>query len=413
VSQPDPDDLDLDTDVDFTAPAALGAAGLLSPNRLSVGQAFDQSEVSNPTPGFSAVAQAIAALPSAPALAATYDSLSGASVVDALQVSFAAQQAYETRLLQQIGGSPGSGDAAPYSVAALGPVAPPVNGEGWHAWVSGFGGNDQLSGSGQASLATQTAGAMLGVEKWFTNALMAGVSIGGGTSSFSVRGQTSDGIDRSVNLGLFGLARRGPLYVSGVLSYGNFAVSQTRTGIGQLIGLNSTASSSSDANAFGGRFELGWQRPVGSVTITPFVAIEADGLWQGQVTEAAVPGAPTGASDVALHYDATSEASVPLTLGGRANWHLDLGGGRVLATSLQLGWVHEFNPQRSLTAAFAGAPGAPFRVFGVAASRDAAQTIAGASVSLSRTVSLFGSFTGQFSGVETSVGGFGGLRVNW
>ncbi len=49
----------------------------------------------------------------------------------------------------------------------------------------------------------------------------------------------------------------------------------------------------------------------------------------------------------------------------------------------------------------------------MSASRDAALIGLDAKLSLTRSVALLGSFTGRFSGIETAVGGFGGLQVTW
>ena len=120
-----------------------------------------------------------------------------------------------------------------------------------------------------------------------------------------------------------------------------------------------------------------------------------------------------GARGLALRFNRTEQTSVPLTLGGRVGTAFALAGERVLNLSAELGWVHEFNPQRSVDAAFVAAPNVPFRILGVSASRDAAQVGLDAKLSLTRNVALLGSFTGRFSGVETAIGGFGGLQVTW
>ncbi len=136
-------------------------------------------------------------------------------------------------------------------------------------------------------------------------------------------------------------------------------------------------------------------------------------LWQGGFSESTPAGGPQGVASPALRYDAQSQVSVPLTLGTRVGRTFDLGNGHVLAATAELGWVHEFQPQRALTASFVEAPDVPFRVMGIGASRDAAETSVGASLTLSRRVSVFGSFTGQFSGIETAYGGSVGVHVAW
>lgn len=75
--------------------------------------------------------------------------------------------------------------------------------------------------------------------------------------------------------------------------------------------------------------------------------------------------------------------------------------------------MHEFTPGRSINAEFLGAPGISFQTLGVSASRDSAITTVGAKVALAPGLSANGSFTGRFSGRQTSYGGFAGLQLSW
>ena len=75
--------------------------------------------------------------------------------------------------------------------------------------------------------------------------------------------------------------------------------------------------------------------------------------------------------------------------------------------------MHEFDPTRSIDAAFVAAPDASFKVYGVSASRDAAITKVGATLGITRHLSLLANASGQFSGVETAYGFFGGAQLAW
>jgi outer membrane autotransporter protein len=120
-----------------------------------------------------------------------------------------------------------------------------------------------------------------------------------------------------------------------------------------------------------------------------------------------------GADALALHFARVQQTSVPMTLGVRAGTFFAIEGDRVLSLSTELGWVHEFNPHRSVTAAFVAAPNVPFQSLGMSPSRDAALASVDARLSITRNVTLLASFSGRFSGVETAIGGFGGLQVTW
>jgi subtilase-type serine protease len=75
--------------------------------------------------------------------------------------------------------------------------------------------------------------------------------------------------------------------------------------------------------------------------------------------------------------------------------------------------VHEFRPQRDISAVFATFPGIGFNVAGARPARDAAKVKAGLNVAMTDSVALYASFDGEFSGVANSYGGRGGLLVRW
>jgi uncharacterized protein with beta-barrel porin domain len=85
----------------------------------------------------------------------------------------------------------------------------------------------------------------------------------------------------------------------------------------------------------------------------------------------------------------------------------------VLNLSAELGWVHEFDTQRSLIASFVAAPDFPFKVMGASPSSDSALTALDARLPLNGNVALVANFTGRFSDKETAVGAYGGLQMIW
>ncbi len=404
--------LDLGYTVDYAGSQALAAAGLTSPNRAELGRALNQVFAEDPG-SLGALAGRLAQLPTGQALAATLDTLSGEAAASAQQTVFAAQQAFATTVLRHaVGDSPAaSGPGLPYEVTGLDPVGPPANPEGVRVWFGGFGASDVLSGTqGQGSLHSQLAGGLLGVDKWFDADRMLGVSVGGGTIDFNVADRASEGHTNSVSLAAYGVSRFGAAYVSGAVTYGNYATDLRRPALGSALGLKSGSDGSLGNDVLGGRVEVGWQRRLGLVAVTPFATLQVDHLWQASTTEAAL-GDPA-ADGLALHLRRTEQTSVPLTLGGKVGTTVQLAG-RGLGLSAELGWVHEFSPDRTITASFVGAPAVPFRVLGVSASRDAAQLAVSAKFPVSHNIALLADVTGRFSGVETAVGGFGGVQLAW
>jgi outer membrane autotransporter protein len=408
----DANTLDLSYNVDFAATDALRAAGLASRNRAEVGRALNVA-LSGPAGDLALHGGRLATLTTPEQVAQSLDVLSGEGIADIQQTAFAAQQAYVTTVQRHVTTGIAESGPASYAVAALGPVpSAPANDNGVQVWLGGFGGNDMLSSTeGLGSLHSQIAGGLIGVDKWFDPDAVAGVSIGGGALDYSVPSRGVTGHSTTVNVAGYGLERFGRAYVSGILSYGNFATDAQRNALGGATNLVASAHASATSNVLGGRAELGWRQPLGGITLTPFAALEVDQLWQAPLTDTAVGGA--GADALALHFSGVQQTSVPMTLGVRAGTSFAFGGDHVLSFSTELGWVHEFNPHRSVTAAFVAAPNVPFQSFGMSPSRDSALASVDARLPVTRNVALLGSFSGRFSGVETAVGGFGGLQVTW
>lgn len=413
LATPDGNNLALRYTVDYSAADALQASGITSSNRGEVGRALNEI-LSGDAPAFSVLAGRLASATTAQGVASLLDALSGEAAASVQQTSLAAQQAFAATLLRHaVGRSTASAAGSPYAEASLDPVAgPPPNQDGIRVWVGGFGASDVLrSTAGQGSLHSQTAGGLLGLDKWFDTDRMLGISVGGGTIDFSVANRASQGHATSFNVGLYGLTGFGDAYVSGALAYGNDAADLRRTGLSGNDGLPAAGRDSLSNDVLGGRAELGWRRQLGGASLTPFASLQVDHLWQGGFTEGAAGQGSAGA--LALRFSRAERTSVPLTVGGRVGGAVPIGAGRVLSLLAELGWVHEFSPQRSVDAAFIAAPGVPFRVLGVSASRNAAQVGLYAKLPVGNNIALLGNFTGRFSGVETAIGGSGGLQITW
>jgi outer membrane autotransporter protein len=85
----------------------------------------------------------------------------------------------------------------------------------------------------------------------------------------------------------------------------------------------------------------------------------------------------------------------------------------VLSPFARISWVHEFNPDRAIAAAFIALPTAAFTVDGPRAARDAARIDAGAKLAIRSNAWLFASFDGEFSERGQSYAGKGGARIAW
>jgi outer membrane autotransporter protein len=123
---------------------------------------------------------------------------------------------------------------------------------------------------------------------------------------------------------------------------------------------------------------------------------------------------PAGAAGpLGLTYGSISVSSLPTFVGAQFDTRFAFGNGMVLSPYARLSWVHEFNPNRAINAAFIALPGAAFTVDGPRATNDAARIDAGAKLSIGPNAWVFASFDGEFSDRGQSYAGKGGVRVAW
>jgi outer membrane autotransporter protein len=210
-------------------------------------------------------------------------------------------------------------------------------------------------------------------------------------------------------------------YVTGIVSAGLFQNTTKRlVGVpGTLLALPGGAvgipgfsehlNGRFDSVSIGGRFEAGYRMASGAWELTPFAAAQFDVLRNGAYTESV--GA--GPSQTGLDFSTRTVTSLPTFLGAQLKTQVDLGGGMTLASSVRASWRHEWSTSRATESAFSAAPGTLFTVQGVQPSRDALRIDVTEKLTLDRNVSLFASFSGDFS--STSQGYFGalGLTAQW
>jgi uncharacterized protein with beta-barrel porin domain len=79
----------------------------------------------------------------------------------------------------------------------------------------------------------------------------------------------------------------------------------------------------------------------------------------------------------------------------------------------RLAWAHDFNPDRSVAAAFQTLPGASFVVNGAAQARDSALTTSSVEMSWLNGWTAAATFEGEFSNVTRSYTGKGAVRYAW
>ena len=360
---------------------------------------------------------------------AILDSISGEGIAGAQKVAYRSSSLFVSSITDQTvfygAGAANSvmlTDARPNPLAYVATRTPnspiltrdavaPLN-RTWRAWTTGFGAGENIRGDAGVGTAAQTNsvyGGTLGVDYQFASNYLAGVALGGTDGSFSVGGRNTFGSTTGGHAAFYTLANFGAFYGAGTTSVSFFGNRTTRNiaGFGGLAG--ETERGNFASREFRSRAEFGWHTGVYGATLTPFVALEIAQLRSNGFTE----GALSGAGLLALNVQGQTGASVPGYVGARIARSFLLDNGMVFTPTIQAAYLHEFGPQRTLTAGLVNLPGSTFLVDGARASSNAAQVKAGTELTLTANLRVFANFEGEFSGVEQVYAGKGGLRYSW
>jgi autotransporter-associated beta strand protein len=277
----------------------------------------------------------------------------------------------------------------------------------WSTWIAGFGGSQTTDGNatmGSNSTTSSIAGTAVGADYRFSPDTLAGFSLAGGGTNFSVA-NSGTGHSDLFQAGAFVYHTVGPAYLSAALAYGWQDVTTNRTvtiaGIDQL-------RARFNANAWSGRVEGGYRFVTPVMGVTPYAA--------GQFTTFDLPSyaesVVSGVSTFALSYGAKSVTDTRSELGIRTDksWAMQ---DSILTLRGRVAWAHDYNPDRSIAATFQTLPGASFVANGAAQASDSALTTASAEVKWISGWSAAATFEGEFSDVTRSYAGKGVVRYAW
>jgi uncharacterized protein with beta-barrel porin domain len=280
----------------------------------------------------------------------------------------------------------------------------------WNVWAAGFGGSQTTDGNtalGSNSATSRIYGTVVGADYRFSPNTLAGFSLAGGGTSFSVANSGSGHSDL-FQAGAFIRHTVGQAYISGALAYGWQDVTTNRAvtvaGIDQL-------RAEFNANAFSGRVEGGYRfvtPTMGGIGITPYAA--------GQFTTFDLPAYAesvlSGANTFALAYGARDVTDTRSELGIRTDKSYAMQDA-ILTLRGRFAWAHDFDPDRGIGATFQTLPGASFVVNGAAQASDSALTTASAEIKWRNGWSAAATFEGEFSEVTRSYAGKGVVRYAW
>ena len=280
----------------------------------------------------------------------------------------------------------------------------------WSVWAAAYGGSQTTDGNAATGSNTATSniyGTAVGADYRFSPFTIAGFSLAGGGTNFSV---ANSGYGRSdlFQAGAFVRHNIGAAYLSGALAYGWQDITTDRTvtvaGVDRL-------RARFNANAWSGRVEAGYRfvAPViGGVGFTPYAA----GQFNTFDLPAYAEGVISGANTFALAYGAKSATNTRNELGLRVNKSFAMQTA-ILTLRGRVAWAHDFNPDRSVAATFQTLPGASFFVNGAAQASDSALVTASAETKWMNGWSTTATFEGEFSNVTRSYAGKGVLRYAW
>ncbi len=280
----------------------------------------------------------------------------------------------------------------------------------WNVWAAGFGGSQTTQGSaaaGSNDSKSSIYGGAVGADYWFSPFTVAGFSMAGGGTNFSVSG---GGSGRSDLFQVGGFIRHnvGATYITAAAAYGWQDITTDRTvtlaGFDQLRA-NFNANSYSGRVEVGHRFATPW---IGGLGLTPYAAFQVTAFDLPTYTESVV----AGSNNFALTYAGKTSLAPRSELGLRTDKSFAVNDA-ILTLRGRAAWAHDVNRDRSASATFQSLPGASFIVNGAALAKHTALTSASAELKWMNGWSVAGTFEGEFSDVTKSYAGKGVVRYAW
>jgi uncharacterized protein with beta-barrel porin domain len=279
----------------------------------------------------------------------------------------------------------------------------------WNVWTAGFGGTQTTTGNaalGSNDATSRIYGTAVGADYRFSPDTLAGFALAGGGTSFSVANGGSGKSDL-FQAGAYLRHNVGAAYISAALAYGWQDITTDRSvtvaGVDHL-------RAEFNANAFSGRVESGYRfvPPSMAMGITPYTAAQFATFDLPAYAESVV----SGASTFALAYGAKRVTDSRAELGVRSDQSFAMQDG-IFTLRGRAAWSHDFDPNRSIGAAFLTLPGASFVVNGAAQAHESALTTAAAEMKWLNGWSVAATFEGEFSGLTTSYAGKGVVHYQW
>ncbi len=390
-------------------PGGFGA-GAATPNQAAVGRVLDAS-VAGSSGDLATVIGTMATYTSAQGQAAM-NAISGQNYSGFGTANLGGGLLFMNALGQQMSAARGTGNRESRTALAMAcDVACDAEAPSpWSLWATGMGGTGSVAGNGNAGTLTYNAGGFAtGVDYRFDPRFLAGVGVGFSSGNQWASGFSGQGTTNSYQASLYASFTQAAFYLDGMAGYGYNDNQMTR----QIVLPNlaaRTAQGRTGANQFLGQVEAGYRvglHEPAALSITPFARFQGLTNSQNGFSE-------SGAGALNLNVAAQTTGSARSVLGAEFAGAFGTEGSEKLAVQMRLGWAHEYaNTARPVTAAFAGAPGQNFTVFGAAPQRDTATFSLAANTAVAQGVSLYARYDGEMGNGISSHALNGGLRVSW
>ena len=278
------------------------------------------------------------------------------------------------------------------------------------AWASALGGLGSVLGDGNASTLTYNfGGAAAGLDYRIDPRFLVGIGVGYTHGTQWVNTFLGQGWSDSVSVAAYGSFTQSGFYLDALAGYAYFNNQLQRQIL--IPGLQQrTATGSTGANQFLGQIEGGYKVGIyapAAATITPFGRFQISSVTQNAFSE-------SGAQSLSLNVAQQTTNSQRTTIGADFGSSIGLGNERKLDLAVRLGWQHEFaNTGRPITAAFVGAPGNSFTVFGATPARDAAVVGFQATTTIATATQIYLRYDGGVGGGTDNHAVNLGVRFSW
>jgi outer membrane autotransporter protein len=382
----------------------------LTPNQKAVGTSLNQS-FANASGDFATVIGALAGLNIAQGPVAL-DAISGQPYADFGTMNTNNAALFMNALGQQMANARGSSASTGQRQAmAQACEIESCDGTGpLSAWASALGGLGSVLGDSNASSLTYNfGGAAAGLDYRFDPRFLAGIGVGYTHGTQWVNTFMGQGWSDSVSVAAYGSFTQAGFYVDALAGYAYYGNQLQRQIL--IPGLQQrTATGSTGANQFLGQVEGGYKLGVyapAAATITPFGRFQISSVTQNAFSE-------SGAQSLSLNVAQQTTNSQRTTIGADLASSIRLGDERKLDFAVRLGWMHEFaDVARPITAAFAGAPGNSFTVFGATPLRNAAVVGLQATTNIAAATQIYLRYDGEIAtGTDNHAINIG-VRMSW